>query len=58
MTRRWMLGSLGVGLCALLLGLDLTADNELANLFHTLSARLVVRLSASLTCGGTAGEEE
>jgi hypothetical protein len=26
------LGSLGVGLCALLLGLNLTADNELANL--------------------------
>jgi len=26
------LGGLGVGLCALLLGLNLTADDELANL--------------------------
>jgi hypothetical protein len=28
------LGCLGVGLCALLLGLDLTADDELTNLNH------------------------
>jgi hypothetical protein len=52
--------SLGVRLGALLLGLHLTADDELADLNrqHFVSTLFGLRLSPTPKCGRRAGEEE